>query len=344
MAESHEEPERDRASTGGTAGLASNLAADIASDLASGATAVSRALTGTSASRMLVRRGFLLRKLYADVVGADGEVLVAHLAWLRVAGIHTPYAVVERYPAGGGREVLRGRPIAGSPRRRRDGGMEYSIGIRDGRTLRLVHHAPVPAWHPSDPQIGPRVHWHVAVPYARADVSWESGGAGGTRISGSVSGAGYADWVWLRLPPRLLGLRRLWWGRVHLPDRAVVFTSVDRANGERWTRVAEWRVGGDGTGGDPVEVVADGAPPIAGPGEDSGIWTVPAPRGPVSLEPLRVLHEGEPLDVDRFPDSLERWGSRLASGATYEIRCLSRAHDEAGATGMAVHESIRFGR
>ena len=333
MAESYEEPDRDRTGAGGAAGLAA--------DIASGATAVSRALTGTSASRTLVRRGFLLRKLYADVVGSDGEVLVAHLAWLRVAGVHTPYAVVERFPAGGGREVLRGRPIAGSPRRRRDGGMEYSIGTRDGRTLRLVHHAPMPAWHPSDPPISPRVHWHVAVPYARAEVSWVGAGpdAGAGTAADSFVGTGYSDWVWLRLPPRLLGLRRLRWGRVHLPDRTVVFTSVDRANGARWTRIAEWRVGED-----PVEVVVDGAPRIAEPGDDSGTWTVPAPGGPVTLEPLRVLHEGEPLDPDRFPDPWERWGSRLASGATYEIRRLSRAYDASGATGMAVHESIRFGR
>ncbi|MFD2082548.1 hypothetical protein SAMN05421678_1026 [Actinopolymorpha cephalotaxi] len=342
MAESDEEQERDRTGVG---------AAGLAADLASGATAVSRALTGTSASRMLVRRGFLLRKLHADVVSDDGDVLVAHLAWLRVAGVHTPYAVVERYPAGGGREVLRGRPIAGSPRRRRDGGMEYSIATRDGRTLRLVHHAPVPAWHPSDPQISPRMHWHVAVPYARAEASWEGAGPdpGADAGAARLVGTGYSDWVWLRLPPRLLGLRWLRWGRIHLPGRTIVFNTVDRSNGLRWTRVTEWRVGagpvgGDPIGGDPVELVIDGAPRTDGPADGLDAWTVPAPGGPVNLEPLRVLHEGEPLDADRFPDPWERWGSRVANGPSYETRWLSSARDASGATGMVVHESVRFGR
>ncbi|MGW0229982.1 hypothetical protein ACWDWO_16835 [Actinopolymorpha singaporensis] len=299
---------------------------------------MSRALGGTTASRALVRRGFLLRKLYADLVGPDGDVVIAYLAWLRVAGVHIPYGAVEHYLPDGRREVLRGRPIAGAPRRLPDGGMEYSIATRDGRIFRLVHRAPTPTWHPADPPISSRVHWHVAVPSARAEVSWDDKGSGAaTRLAGF----GYSDWVWLRLPPRLLGLRRLQWGRVHLPDRTVVFNTVDRSNGARWARVAEWRVGGDPR---PVEIFVDGAPRTDRPHGEPGAWTIPAPGGAVALEPLRVLHEGEPLDTDRFPDMFERWGSRVANGRADEIRWLSTARDAAGTTGMAVHESVRFGR
>src|SRR6266540_2702539 len=89
--------------------------------------------------------------------------------------------------------------------------------------------------------------------------------------------------------------------------------------------------------GEPAVLTVDGAPQPDG-------WKVPAPGGPVVLTPVRVLHAGEPLDRDRFPKPLERWTSRAANGPAHEVRWLSRATSADGADGMALHESVEFGR
>jgi len=270
--------------------------------------------------------GFLLRKLYADLVTPDGQVVVVYLGWLSVAGLRTAYAAIESYLPDGTRQVIRGRPDAAQPRLRADGSTEYTVGSRDGRTFRLVHHDALPTWHPAGPPISPRVRWHVAVPYARASGSW------GEATTPVLSGCGYSDWVQLHRPPRMLGLRRLQWGRIHLPGRTIVFNTVDHASGGRWTRLAEWTAAGE-----PAVLTVDGAPQPDG-------WKVPAPGGPVVLTPVRVLHAGEPLDRDRFPKPLERWTSRAANGPAHEVRWLSRATSADGADGMALHESVEFGR
>src|SRR6266511_2855685 len=61
--------------------------------------------------------GFLLRKLYADLVTPDGQVVVVYLGWLSVAGLRTAYAAIESYLPDGTRQVIRGRPDAAQPRR-----------------------------------------------------------------------------------------------------------------------------------------------------------------------------------------------------------------------------------
>jgi hypothetical protein len=269
---------------------------------------------------------FHLRKLYADLVSPDGCVIVVYLGWLTAAGLRVGYAAVEHYAADGTRRVYRGQPVADEPARHPDGSLEYAVRTRDGRTFRLVHHDQLPAWVPAGPAISPHVRWQVAAPAARATASWDDD------ADWSAAGRGYADQVTLLRPPRLLGLRRLRWGRAHLPGRTVVFNAVDLTGTRWWARTAEWPTGGART------VHSNDRGPLP---DDR---TVLAPGGHLTLTPLRVLHEGDPLDRERFPGSLERWAGRAANGPAHEVRYLSRATALDGTGGMALHESVRFGR
>lgn len=268
--------------------------------------------------------GFSLRKLYADLVTARGDVVVCYLAWLDLAGLRTAYAAVEHYTPDGRRTVTLGHPPAAEPQRRPDGAVEYLVVTRDGRRFRLVHHHPAAPWAPGPPPVGPHVHWRVLVPCATATGGWDGDGV-------TLSGHGYCDRVELRRPPRWTGLARLQWGRVHLPGRTIVFNTVDRTDGQRWARLTEWPAGLG------REAYTEGDAP-------AGELAVPAPGGAICLRPVRVLHDGNPLDRDRVPGPLQRWGSRIANGHAHETRWLSVASGADGATGTALHESVWFGR
>ncbi len=274
---------------------------------------------------------YLLRKVYADLVSDDGEVLVVYLGWLRTAGLRTAYAAVERYAPDGTRTIVRGRPPAAEPVPGPDGSTEFPVSTSDGRVFRLVHHEPLPGWLPAGEPIAPTVHWQVRTPRARATAGWDG--------EPPLTGRGYCDHVEMFRPPRFSGLARLRWGRLHLPDATVVFNTVTRPDGTAWAQVAQW----DATG---VRTVteSDGSPTDYSGSDGPADTVLKLPGAAYPLSRLRVLHAGEPIDSDRFPGRLLRTVGRLANGPSYETRWLSRATGPDGATGTALHESVRFGR
>lgn len=263
---------------------------------------------------------FFARRLYADLVTNDGTVVAMHLTWLRMSGFSSSQAMVEIHRPDGSRRVVHGHGTGTAPEREPDGGYRYRVISPDGQLFTLWHRDSA-SWLPRI-AVAPHLSWQVSV--AGAPVTFFENGR-------TLTGRGYADQVELTRPPRLLGLRRLQLGRIHLPDRAVVFGEVELA-GERWTQVSDWNGARLRFG--------EEAPNPSGRG-----LRVPAPRGEVRLEPLRVLYAGDALAQERVPHAATRLASRLTNGAATETRWVSRAVPaDDGPAGMAVHEVIHFGR
>lgn len=254
---------------------------------------------------------FRFRKLYADAVSDDGTVSIIYLAWLAVYGVRFSTAAVERYTPGGRREVRRGRPVrwefdpdaVGSDWR-------IQVEFPDG-ALELHYHRALPPWRPTDPAPSEAMEWRVLIPRATVTGCWIERSA-----REMFTGLGYCDWVELRRPPRLLGMRRLHWGRVHTPSEAVVFTKLEFTSGHTWSHASQWDGGG---------TRSDGAPPF-------------------SLQPIRLLHDGPGLDRMRFPMSLERIFARALTGPLHEQRWLASVTCAGNSEpGVAIHEVVDWG-
>jgi hypothetical protein len=251
------------------------------------------------------------RKIYLDCITPAGEVVVLYLNWVRLAGAWIARRSLERYAPDGTRTVIDLPPP--------------SPGVWDAPLadpcLRLegLHGA----WSPPPPPTGPALSWSVAHARANVALTWDGGAA---------EGLGYVDRVRLTRPTRLVGLSTLGWGRVHLPDRTVVFERLTTTDGAVWDVGFDWRLG------------ADAPRPLAGPvalGED-GAGAVPLDDGVLSLAPARVLHQGDAFDPDRVPRAMDRWFCRTLGGPTHETRWLSTAA-HGGHVAPALVERVRFG-
>jgi len=269
---------------------------------------------------------FRFRKLYVDLVTADGTVCVAYLARLHVLGVRTTHAGVEIYGADGKREVIRARALSHRLDAAR-GEIVLSLDVPGGPFV-LTQGAVHGPWAPSGPSPCRGLSWRVLAARTAAHARWL--GAEGRELHG----LGYADWVEIERPTRLLRLSRLRWGRVHLPDATVVFNAVHLRSGESWQRSACWSAGG------PIE--STGLSMAFHAGQLDLAW-----RGRrVRIEPVRTLHAGEPIDPSRFPGAIERLVSNAITGPAEEERCLGRARwleESSAAHGWALHETVRFG-
>ncbi len=273
---------------------------------------------------------FRFRKLYADVVLSDGQVVVLYLAWLDCGSIHSAAAAIERYGPDGTRIVLHA-PDPPPPLDPDALGGHLSIGLATATaTFSIEYSNGSASWAPTGAPKGLR--WRVLQARADAVLTWTD--ALGTTQS---RGQGYVDWVDLSRPPRLLRLRALAWGRAHWSDEAAAYTTVLLASGRRWTRAARWR---SGTLAEIIEDVklehAAGGGLLAATGSDA--W--------LRLGSGRVLHRGAGLDRERFPRMRERIGARLLTGVIDETRwlcpVLTPTPDDR-ASG-AIHEVVYFGR
>ncbi len=269
---------------------------------------------------------FRFRKLYADVVSDDGTVTIVYLTWLELWGARFASAGVERYGPDGGREVQRARPQA----------WEFNPDVvGDGWSVRLElptgdfelrYQSALSQWRPRGEPPDPAMEWRVLIP--RATVVGRSSGPGAPE---ELRGTGYCDWVDLRRPPRLLGMRRLRWGRVHLPSKTVVFTALKFASGRTWGRVARWHGRQLQPHGGAVEL---------GEGQEAGRLGIPeGDTGLLAFAPIHLLHDGPGLDRARFPAAPTRLVARALTGALYERRWLASS----AGSGWAVHEAVSFG-
>ncbi len=246
------------------------------------------------------------RKLYADVVSDDGTVTIVYLTWLEVWGARFASAGVERYGPDGSREVQHAQPQAWEfdPDSVGEGwGVRLDLPNAD---LELHYQAALSPWRPPGESPDRAMEWRVLIP--RASVVGRAAGR-------ELRGTGYCDWVDLRRPPRLLGMRRLRWGRVHLPSETVVLTALEFASGRTWSRAGRWQ----GRELQPHRGAAE-----LGEGQ----------------APVRVLHDGPGLDRARFPAAATRFVARALTGALHERRWLARP---GGGSGWAIHERVSFG-
>ena len=266
---------------------------------------------------------FRFRKLYADVVSGDGTVTVVYLTWLELWGARFSSAGVERYGPNGRREVRHARPPSWDfdPDTVGDGwGMRLEL---PSGNMELRYESALAPWRPPAPAADEAMDWRVLIP--RAKVTGRHG------AWGELAGTGYCDWVDIRRPPRLLGMRRLRWGRVHLPSETVVFTALEFDSGRMWSRTGRWCG---------RELLADGDAVQLGEGHEAGrVWISETNNGLLAFAPVRVLHDGPGLDRARFPAAPTRLVARALTGPLHERRWLASS----SGSGWAVHELVCFG-
>lgn len=266
---------------------------------------------------------YTFRKVYADVVAPNGTLYVVYLVWVRLLGRWFCRSGVEVYAPDGTRTVHAGGRVPPAERATID---PTRISFRlPGGELRLEYAPEHDAFSPPSPEACPSLTWNVLVPRGRAVL--EGPGVG------RVEGVGYADWVELVRPTRLLGLRELVWGRAHVGERTLAFCALALEGGRRWHQAGLWTL--------PAR-----APSSVGAFEHevdaSGLARVSLGDAPLELRPDRVLHAGDAFGQVRLSRQLERLVVRAIGGRTRESRWIGSA--AVGPTvGRAVWERVCFG-
>jgi hypothetical protein len=271
-------------------------------------------------------KGYAFHKLYADLVTPDGGVLVTYLSWVQLGLYGRMDAGVERYHPDGRREVLRSpAPPEGFAPEDLARGRTLELPLPDGRLS--LRHAPRQAgWRPAGPPGAAGLDWSVQTTAAEVEARIQRGGR-----REELTGVGYADWVHIDRPTRLLGLRRLRWGRAHLGEVSLVWNALERCEGPVWLRGLRFD-GSDPRAGAPSLELARGEGRVAFEGAN------------VLLSGARLLHRGSAFDAERMPSRAERLVCWTFGGPTHEERWLARARILGGGPdGWALHEEVRFG-
>ncbi len=277
------------------------------------------------------------RKLYTDLIAADGTVCIVYIAQVQVGSVYrNRYGAVELYWPDGRCEIIRTSTPPHFPEFA-DGRPDLQIELEIPRGRFTLHYeAQHSSWKPGDPEPTSGLNWSVKIARAEARAQWV-----GSPHLPDLEGCGYADWVDLVQSPKRLGLSRLEWGRVHLPNTTLVFTYLRFRSGDEWQRAAVWSMADAFAEWDKYQLNwRDGVLHIEIPG-----YEMPFPAS-LELRPARTLHRGPAFDRRRFPNLLERMITRALAGATQETRWLSRVTapaDDCPQTGWALHESVNFG-
>ena len=274
---------------------------------------------------------FKLSKIYFDLVTEDGTVVIAYVTDVRALGARLAPAGVERYSPDGQRFVRTGRAslsLASEPDVDSLSCVDFDFGDARYRlevAPQLGGFAP-----PHSSQLGFR--WSCKLARYSGQLRRLD------RAEPVLSGDGYADFVELTGLPRALGMRRLQWGRVHLPEQTLVYTELERASGPAFAGASLWAARERQPLGE-LCITYDGT------GQRTTLVD-PGGRVFLSLTPERVLHSGTATDRRRFPSAVEQLFYRLVGGAMREQRWVSRATCGAGSgqVGWAVHELVEFGR
>jgi hypothetical protein len=272
-----------------------------------------------------------LEKLYADLVTADGTVLVAYVASVGVGPLRHVYGGIEIFNADGSRKSHRacGRPRDWVAQPSRDS-MIIQIPTDVG-SFRLSYDLESQGWIPEAPDPAPGLRWWVETPRARV-VGRPPGGAR------SHEGVGYVDRVQVARWPRRLGLERIIWGRVHLADFTLVICEILFRGGRTWRRAAMWHRGAiKPREWSDFDLRLDGSQ-VTVFLPDGGL------RDPILIEPVRRLHFGAAIDAAPQPSGVDRLIARLFAGSLYDDRWLSRVRlgDESGAQPFwSIHETVR---
>lgn len=265
--------------------------------------------------------GYEFDKLYADLVSPDGTVCVVTLTWVRLLGGWQARAGVELYWPDGRREVL---PAEGAPALTGPDPLLASplrLDLPDGPFELSLEDAHGEPWEPSEPAPCGSLEWSVRVARASARATW------GDR---ELIGSGYADWVRLTRFTRRLHFSSLEWGRIHLPDRTVVFNLLTLQSGEQWRVCRVWS--------DRERDCPDIRLEL-----DEGAGDVSIGEALIRLQPVRVLFAGDAFDAQRVPHRMDRLACWAIGGRTTQTRWISRASMDEAPAGWALHELVHFG-
>jgi hypothetical protein len=266
------------------------------------------------------------RKLYADLVADDGTVCIVYAVWLDVLGARSATCGYELYWPDGRREVVRGTStVTELDVDTSHGRLDLQFDVPGGR-FSFAQRFKADAWLPSGDGPCEGLAWSVRTARADAEARWSIDGMP------VLHGRGYADWVELRKPTRMLALERVSWGRVHMPRHSFVLNRIQLRSGQEWKRCLV--LGPEGR-----REVHDFDLTEA----DDG-FHVRAGGHQLVLHPQRVLHEGPALDRQRVPGGMERLLNWVATGRVDETRWVSRASvaDERP-SGWALHETVNLG-
>jgi hypothetical protein len=276
-----------------------------------------------------VSRSYEFRKIYVDVVTPSKTVYVLYLTWVKLAGVWVGRSGVERYDADGTRVLRHG---SNCPARLDDSATAGDTCTRvefEGGFAEFDLQATLGRWAPADPGNARGLHWAVINARTRARVVWSE--AGNTR---EERGEGYADWVEIERPTRLLHLDSLRWCRVHLPDETIVLEHLETEDGRRWDTGIRWTLGASR----PTAITPRTS------SERDGVWHSQLDDVAVlAIEAERVLHAGDAFDDDRLPRAVDRAVCKVLGGQTWERRWIGRA-TLGEREGVALFEQVWFGR
>jgi hypothetical protein len=285
---------------------------------------------------------YRLEKLYVDLIAEDRTVCIGYWTLSELFGKPLLQGMVESFWPDGRHEVVRARPASMPPPPLLSSSMRPAPSLRAPlptreAPLRLRLPEGEMTWEfdakhgsVSPTRIGRSLDWSVEFARARVIVSWPG-------LSGrpTLRGVGYADRVRLARLPRRLGLSSLRWGRVHLPDETLVFTSVRFRSGDGWSEAISWSSGSRKLSLPRFEIRDL---------HESALLELPGRS--LTLRSVRVLHDGPAIDAGRFPHVFERLSVRTLAGPTRETRWLARAERpdrRPGGEGWAIHERVLFG-
>lgn len=256
----------------------------------------------------------LIEKVYSDLVASDGTVCVIYLASMNLGRLSHRYAGVQLFLPDGRRLCERTTATTDAwlcrPSREE---IEIQLELDSG-LLALRYRVEIGDWQPPGEPPRKGLDWSVLMARGTGTLTWRDG-------SRKLEGSGYVDRVRLDTAPRLLGIRQLDWGRIHLSQSTIVYTDLEFRDRSRWTWSACWPHG-------------DGSPVVQ----------PHLPNADLRLDAVRDLHCGPAMHAAPDPSLTERLVSRLLVGPAYDQRRLSRATSGealAPATGWAVHETVR---
>lgn len=262
---------------------------------------------------------FVFEKRYADLVTPTGDVFVAYASRLRWGSVSHDFAGATHYRADGTSRAIRASVVPNDL----DGPMrpalrEIRFSCETGEFRLRYEPGPGP-WRQAAAPPARGLQWWVERPRAMGTAVWPGDGE-------VHAGLGYVDRVRLRRSLGRIGLRRLDWGRAHLPDATVVYLYLQLRRGPDWSRVARWPGGA--------------ASPEEGPLPDLAPGAAPPGLAPVRH---RLLHRGPAGQLVPDAGLGDRLLLRLFAGRLSDERWLSRAEraDERSPAGWVVHETVR---